>query len=65
MCMSTRQIAAEAREALARNKETPEQYVFRLVKMGFINMKGEVTTKLGGIVTEGGTADPEPWADKD
>jgi len=48
MFPSARQLAKEAREALARNKETPEEHFDRLIKLGFINSKGEVTTLLGG-----------------
>jgi hypothetical protein len=51
------EIAREAREALARNPETPEQTFQRLVRAGFINERGEVTKLLGGDV------DPEPYAE--
>jgi len=50
---SPRQLAKEAHEALARDKETPDEHIERLIKLGFINSKGEVTTLLGG------TAEPE------
>lgn len=51
---TTKEIADEAREALARNPETPEQHFQRMIDAGFINAKGQVTTLLGG------KADPEP-----
>jgi hypothetical protein len=55
--VSPKEIAREAREALARNPETPEQHFERLVRAGFINKHGEVTKLLGG------DADPEPYAE--
>ena len=48
------EIAKEAREALGRLKETPQEHLDRLVRLGWINAKGEVTKVFGG------DADPEP-----
>ena len=46
-------IAAEAREALSRITESSKEHISRLVREGFINASGQVTTLLGG------TARPE------
>jgi hypothetical protein len=54
---SPKEIAREAREALARSKDTPQDRWDRMIRMGFINEKGEVTTLLGGDVP------PEPYAE--
>lgn len=51
------EIAREAREALDRSQETPEEHFQRLVRRGFINARGQVTKLLGG------DADPEPEAE--
>ena len=55
------EIAAEAREALRTDKESPDEHFTRLVRLGWINARGEVTKFLGG------EADPEPnyetWTD--
>jgi hypothetical protein len=51
---SPEEIAAEAREALRTDKETPDEHFTRLVRLGWINARGEVTKFLGG------EADPEP-----
>jgi hypothetical protein len=51
------EIAREAREALAKNPETPKEHFERMVRAGFINKRGEVTKLLGG------DADPEPYAE--
>ena len=51
------EVAAEAREAFARNPETPEQTWDRMIRAGFSNKRGEVTKLLGG------DADPEPHAE--
>jgi hypothetical protein len=48
------EIAAEAREALRTHKESPDEHFTRLVRLGWINARGEVTKLLGG------EADPEP-----
>lgn len=48
------ELAREAREALSRRTETPEEHFDRLVRIGWINRKGEVTRLLGGEV------EPEP-----
>ncbi len=42
------EIAREAREALSRSKETPQEHFDRLIRRGFINARGEVTRLLGG-----------------
>jgi hypothetical protein len=47
-------LAAEAREALNRAPESPQEHFARLVRMGFINARGQVTHLLGG------DAEPEP-----
>jgi hypothetical protein len=41
-------LAAEARAALSKAPESPQQHFTRLVEKGFINAQGQVTTKLGG-----------------
>jgi hypothetical protein len=51
---TAQEIAREAREALARSPETPEEHFARLVRCGFLNARGEVTRILGG------DAEPEP-----
>ena len=49
------EIAREAREALARRpRRTSHERFTELVRMGWINARGQVTTLLGG------TAEPEP-----
>jgi hypothetical protein len=48
------EIAAEAHEALRAHKETPDEHFTRLVRLGWINARGQVTKFLGG------EADPEP-----
>lgn len=48
------EIAKEAREVLARVKETPQETWDRLIHLGWINAKGEVTRLIGG------DAEPEP-----
>jgi hypothetical protein len=59
------EIAAEAREALARRPPHNSREDFQeMVRLGWINARGQVTTFLGGVV------DPEPdyqtWtADRD
>ena len=45
---SPSEIAREAREALEKSRETPEEHFRRLIRCGFINSRGEVTTLLGG-----------------
>jgi len=47
-------LAGEAREALRKSPESPEEHFSRLVRRGFINARGQVTTLLGG------DAEPEP-----
>jgi hypothetical protein len=42
------EIAEEAREALRRSPESPEEHFERLVRLGWINARGEVTKLLGG-----------------
>jgi hypothetical protein len=51
------EIAEEARRALARVKQTPQETWERLVRLGWINAQGEVTKIFGG------TAEPEPGSD--
>jgi hypothetical protein len=51
---SPQELAREAREALARNRETSAEHLARLIKSGFLNARGQVTWLLGGDV------DPEP-----
>jgi hypothetical protein len=55
---SPQEIAREAREALAKSRETPREHFDRLIREGFINSKGEVTRKLGG------DAEPEVPVDR-
>lgn len=54
---SPKEVAEEALAALRREpRPTPEETWARLIKLGFINSRGEVTKLLGG------DADPEPGA---
>ena len=55
---SPEEIAAEAREALRTDKESPDECFTRLVRLGWINARGQVTKFLGG------EADPEPNYEK-
>lgn len=48
MFPTPRELAEEARKALKRNPETPEEHWKRLIRAGFINRKGEVTWVLNG-----------------
>ena len=48
------EVAREAREALRNFRETPEEHFNRLVRLGWINLRGEVTRIFGG------DAEPEP-----
>jgi hypothetical protein len=52
------EIAAEAREALRTDKGSPDEHFTRLVRLGWINARGEVTKFLGG------EAEPEPNFEK-
>jgi hypothetical protein len=45
---SPRELADEAREALRASPEDPKRHFQRLVEMGWINARGEVTKLLGG-----------------
>jgi hypothetical protein len=54
---SPAEIAKEAREALSRVKETPQETWDSLIRLGWINAKGEVTKIFGG------DADPEPGSE--
>lgn len=54
---TSEELAREAREALARSNETPEEHFARLVRRGWINSKGEVTRIFGG------DAEPEPGSE--
>jgi hypothetical protein len=45
---STAELAKESREALRRSRESPAEHFDRLVRLGFINKRGEVTKLLGG-----------------
>jgi hypothetical protein len=45
---SPRELADEAREALRASPEDPKRHFQRLVEMGWINTRGEVTKLLGG-----------------
>jgi hypothetical protein len=45
---SARELAAEAMEALRSSPEDPKRHFERLVEMGWINSRGEVTKLLGG-----------------
>lgn len=49
------EIGREALEALKRCKEPPKEHFERLVRLGWINRRGQVTRLLGG--------DAEPEAD--
>lgn len=51
---SPKELAQEAREALARDTETPRDHFSRLIREGFIDARGKVTVLLGG------DAKPEP-----
>ena len=42
------EVAREAREALEKSAETPQEHYDRLVRRGWINARGEVTRLLGG-----------------
>jgi hypothetical protein len=60
-------LAAEAREALRRTPRKPGELYDRLVMLGWINTRGEVTTLLGGDADPGAapangeaTASPGP-----
>jgi hypothetical protein len=55
--LSPRELAAEALAALRATPEQPGQRFQRLIELGWINARGEVTKLLGG------EADPEPHAD--
>jgi hypothetical protein len=52
---TTAELGREALEALKRSKEPPKEHFERLVRLGWINRRGEVTRLLGG--------DAEPEAD--
>lgn len=54
--LSPRELADEALAALRDAPEDPKQHFQRLVELGWINARGEVTKLLGG------EADPEPTA---
>ena len=43
-----KEIGDEAREALKKSKETPQEHFDRLVRRGWINSRGKVTRILGG-----------------
>jgi len=43
------EVAREARQALAQSQETPQEHYDRLVRLGWINARGEVTRLLGGV----------------
>lgn len=47
-----------AREALQKSRETPQEHFQRLVRLGWINSRGEVTRVFGG------DAEPEPSVPK-
>jgi hypothetical protein len=49
------ELGREALEALKRSKEPPKEHFERLVRLGWINRRGQVTRLLGG--------DAEPEAD--
>lgn len=49
-----RELAAEALDALQATPEDPQRHFQRLVELGWINTRGEVTKLLGG------DAEPEP-----
>jgi len=51
---SPNELAREAREALSKSKETSHERFQRLIRLGWINSRGEVTRLLGG------DAEPEP-----
>jgi len=51
------EIGREAREALAKSRETPQEHLARLIRLGWINRKGEVTRLMGG------DAEPEPFSE--
>jgi hypothetical protein len=54
--LSSKQLAERALEALAGDKDSPEQTFARLIEWGFIDSRGRVTKLLGG------TAEPEQTA---
>lgn len=45
---TAKEIAQEAREALRKSKETPQEHFDRLVRLGWINSRGEITRLFGG-----------------
>jgi|GEM_PF-6794675 len=47
------EIGKEARLAFERSRVSPKEHFQRLIRWGFINSRGEVTTLLGG------SAEPE------
>lgn len=53
--LTTAELGREALAALQRSKEPPKEHFERLVRLGWINRRGEVTRLLGG--------DAEPEAD--
>jgi len=60
---TSEELAAEAREALRRAPpQSSREHFQELVRLGWINARGKVTTFLGGVV------DPEPdyqtWTDE-
>lgn len=50
------EIGREAREALARSRETPKEHLARLIRLGWVNRRGEITRLMGGDV------EPEPYS---
>lgn len=54
---TAQEIAREARQALSRCNESSHERFERMVRLGWINRKGEVTRLLGG------EAEPEPDSD--
>ena len=52
---SPAELGREALEALKRSKEPPKEHFERLVRLGWINRRGQVTRLLGG--------DAEPESD--
>lgn len=61
---TSKQIAEEAREAFAKDAETPEQHFNQMIQAGFINARGQVTKLLGGTAEpeQGAPTSPPPWA---
>jgi hypothetical protein len=52
------EVAHEAREALKNSRETPDEHFERLVRRGWINVRGEITRLLGGDAEPDASSEP-------